>query len=161
MHHGGAPPSEPAGFPQLTALPQADAHATATQTPSSPVGGPRPFVDGNVHVVKIPYNKLVRDRIPEIIRSTGQRPVTRVLNQGDYQAALLKKLAEEAREARQAPVEELPAELADVLEVLRAIASAHGLTWDQIVAAAARKRTDRGAFDGRIFLEYVEDLPAS
>ena len=90
--------------------------------------------------MKIPYNKLVRDRIPEIIRSTGQRPVTRVLNQGDYEAALLEKLAEEAREARQAPVEELPAELADVLEVLQAIASAHGLTWDQIVATAAQGR---------------------
>ena len=127
----------------------------------APVGGASPFVDGNVHAVKIPYNKLVRDRIPEIIRSTGQQPVTRVLNQGDYQAALLEKLAEETREARQASVEELPAELADVLEVLQAIANAHGLAWDQVVATAARKRTDRGAFDGRIFLEYVEEFPAS
>ena len=93
--------------------------------------------------MKISHNKLVRDRIPEIIRSAGQQPVTRVLDQGDYQVALLEKLAEEAREARQAPAEELPAELADVLEVLQAIANAHGLPWDQVVATAARKRTDR------------------
>jgi predicted house-cleaning noncanonical NTP pyrophosphatase (MazG superfamily) len=107
--------------------------------------------------VRVTYNKLVRDRIPDIISAAGQRPVTRILDQTDYQAALLEKLTEEAHEARQAPPDQLAAELADVLEVLQAIAQAHGMTWDRILSAAAAKRSDRGAFDDRVFLELVEN----
>jgi predicted house-cleaning noncanonical NTP pyrophosphatase (MazG superfamily) len=106
--------------------------------------------------VQISYHKLVRDRIPQIIQADGHKAVTRVLDEESFQAALLEKLTEEVREARQAPAEQLAAELADVLEVLQAIAQAHGLTWNDILTIAARKRTERGAFDNRIFLEYVE-----
>lgn len=106
--------------------------------------------------MQISYSKLVRDRIPEIIQADGHKTVTRVLDEESYRVALLEKLAEEAHEAQQAPVEELAGELADVLEVLQAIAQAHGLPWDDILAIAARKRTERGAFQDRIFLEYVE-----
>lgn len=107
--------------------------------------------------MKVLHNKLVRDRIPEIIRSAGKKPVTRVLDQAAYRAALLAKLTEEAREAEQAPAGQLAAELADVLEVLQALAQAHGITWDQIVETAVGKRAERGAFRDRIFLEYVEE----
>ena len=107
--------------------------------------------------MRVTYNKLVRDRIPEIISATGQQPVTRILDQAAYQAALLEKLTEEAQEARQAPPDQLAAELADVLEVLQAIAQANGMTWDRIISAAATKRSDRGAFDDRVFLEFVEN----
>jgi predicted house-cleaning noncanonical NTP pyrophosphatase (MazG superfamily) len=103
--------------------------------------------------MQISYNKLVRDRIPEIIQADGHKAVTRILDEDSYRAALLEKLAQEAQ---QAPVEQLGTELADVLEVLQAITQAHGLTWNEILSIAARKRTERGAFDNRIFLEYVE-----
>jgi predicted house-cleaning noncanonical NTP pyrophosphatase (MazG superfamily) len=106
--------------------------------------------------MRVDYNKLVRDRIPEIIGSRGDRAVTRVLDEADYRDALLAKLVEEAREASSARAEELPAELADVLEVLQALAKALGMTWEQLLALAANKRTQRGAFERRIFLEYVE-----
>lgn len=106
--------------------------------------------------MQISYSKLARDRIPEIIQADGHRAVTRVLDQESYRAALLEKLTEEADEARLAPAGQLAAELADVLEVLQALAEAHDLTWNDILAIAARKRTERGAFQGRIFLEYVE-----
>jgi predicted house-cleaning noncanonical NTP pyrophosphatase (MazG superfamily) len=106
--------------------------------------------------MRVDYNKLVRDRIPEIIGSHGDRAVTRVLDEADYRDALLAKLVEEAREASSARAEELPAELADVLEVLQALAEALGMTWEQLLAVAANKQTRRGAFEGRIFLEYVE-----
>lgn len=94
--------------------------------------------------------------VPEIIQADGHKAVTRVLDEDNYRAALLEKLAEEAREARQAPAGQLAGELADVLGVLQAIAQAHGLVWGDILAIAARKRAERGAFDDRIFLEYVE-----
>jgi predicted house-cleaning noncanonical NTP pyrophosphatase (MazG superfamily) len=106
--------------------------------------------------MQISHRKLVRDRIPEIIQADGHRAVTRVLDEESYRAALLEKLTEEAHEVRQAPAEQLVAELADVLEVLKALAKAHGLTWDQILVTAATKSAERGAFDHRIFLEYVE-----
>lgn len=106
--------------------------------------------------MQISHSKLVRDRIPEIIQADGHRAVTRILDEETYRAALLEKLTEEAHEARQAPADQLAAELADVLEVLQALAAAHNLTWNDILTMAARKRAERGAFHGRIFLEYVE-----
>ena len=105
--------------------------------------------------MQISYSKLVRDRIPEIIQADGHRAVTRVLDEESYRAALLEKLIEEAHEARQAPAEQLAGELADVLEVIQAIADVHGLSWTTL-ETATRKRTERGAFDNRIFLEYVD-----
>jgi predicted house-cleaning noncanonical NTP pyrophosphatase (MazG superfamily) len=102
------------------------------------------------------YDKLVRDRIPEIIQSHGHHPVTHVLDDATYQVALLAKLAEETREAQQAAAEDLPAELADILEVIRALAAAVGMSWTQLLALAAEKRARRGGFEKRIFLESVE-----
>jgi predicted house-cleaning noncanonical NTP pyrophosphatase (MazG superfamily) len=83
--------------------------------------------------------------------------VTRVLDQAGYQAALRTKLLEEAREAAQAaPDGQLASELADVLEVLKALAAAHDMSWADVVPEADRKRAERGGFDHRIFLEYVD-----
>jgi len=106
--------------------------------------------------MRVAYNKLVRDRIPEIIRGHGHSAVTRVLADEDYRAALLAKLAEEAEEARDADAESLPSELADVLEVVHALVATIGMKWDELLALADRKRAGRGGFDRRIFLEYVD-----
>jgi predicted house-cleaning noncanonical NTP pyrophosphatase (MazG superfamily) len=106
--------------------------------------------------MRVGYDKLVRDRIPEIIESGGDRAVTHLLDDGSYHAALLAKLTEEAKEARLAKTEDLPAELADVLEVVQALARTAGMTWEQLLALTADKRAQRGGFDRRIFLEYVE-----
>ena len=106
--------------------------------------------------MKVPYNKLVRDRMPEIIRADGHQPVTRILDQAGYRSALVAKLLEEAQEASAAPAGDLPAELADVLEVMQALVSDLGMTWEVFLSIAVGKRAERGAFDHRIFLEYVE-----
>ena len=102
------------------------------------------------------YRKLVRDRIPEIIQTDGGRPVTCVLGEASYRQALLAKLIEEAEEAANAAADDLAGELADVLEVLRALAGTAGMTWPQLIAAANDKRGRRGGFEKRIFLESVE-----
>ncbi|MGH3189855.1 MAG: nucleoside triphosphate pyrophosphohydrolase [Streptosporangiaceae bacterium] len=107
--------------------------------------------------MRVVYNKLVRDQIPGIIAADGCHPVTRVLDHASYRAALRAKLLEEAQEAQGAPEEQLLLELADVLEVLRALASTHGVSWQEVESAAARKRAERGGFDERIFLKYVEE----
>ncbi|HEY1641002.1 MAG TPA: nucleoside triphosphate pyrophosphohydrolase [Streptosporangiaceae bacterium] len=111
--------------------------------------------------MRVTYRKLVRDRIPEIIRDNGGQPATRILSQEDFRAALIAKLGEEAHEVSAAPAADLPGELADVLEVLRALAGAAGLTWAELTDEAARKRAERGGFRDRIFLEHVDqDAPA-
>ena len=104
----------------------------------------------------VPCRKLVRDRIPEIIQSEGRHPVTRVLDEASYREALLAKLTEEAQEASYATVDGLPGELVDVLEVLRALTVTAGMSWDQLLALAENKRSQRGGFGRRIFLEEVE-----
>jgi predicted house-cleaning noncanonical NTP pyrophosphatase (MazG superfamily) len=109
--------------------------------------------------MRVTYNKLIRDRIPEIIEADGHRAVTRVLPEKDYRAALLAKLVEEAREAENAPDDELSGELADVWEVFQALLATLPLTHDELAALAAAKRDKRGGFGGRIFLEYTEQAP--
>ena len=106
--------------------------------------------------MRITYDKLVRDGIPAIIAADGGQACTRVLDQGSYRTALHDKLLEEAREAREASGPQLMSELADLLEVVRGLAGAYGIEWESIEAEAARKRADRGGFDQRIFLEYVD-----
>jgi predicted house-cleaning noncanonical NTP pyrophosphatase (MazG superfamily) len=111
---------------------------------------------GTVQVMRVTYHKLVRDRIPAIIAADGGQPVTRVLDHAGYEAALRAKLLEEAHEAQAAPDGQLASERADVLEELQALATAHDMNWEDVVAEASRKRTERGGFDSRIFLEYVD-----
>jgi predicted house-cleaning noncanonical NTP pyrophosphatase (MazG superfamily) len=106
--------------------------------------------------MRVAYCKLVRDQIPDIIAATGSQPSTRVLDYASYRGALRSKLVEEAREAEAAADDQLASELADVLEVLRALAKAHDMEWEDIEVQAKRKRAERGGFDRRIFLEHVD-----
>jgi len=105
------------------------------------------------------YGKLVRDRIPEIIRADGRRPVVEVLPPGQRRRALLDKLVEEAAEAAAAGQGDLAEELADVLEVVRALAGELGVDLQAVLHLSDRKRAERGAFDDGIFL--VEVHPAT
>ena len=106
--------------------------------------------------MRVAHHKLVRDQVPAIIAADRHQPVTRVLDHAGYEAALRAKLLEEAHEAQGAPDGQLASELADVLEVLQALAVAHDMGWEDIVSEAGRKRAERGGFDKRIFLEYVD-----
>jgi predicted house-cleaning noncanonical NTP pyrophosphatase (MazG superfamily) len=90
--------------------------------------------------------KLVRDRIPEIIRESGRNPVTRVAERSEYAALLSDKLYEEAGEYVASGD---PSELADVLEVIRTLASLHGLTPTALERLRAEKATERGGFAHR------------
>jgi predicted house-cleaning noncanonical NTP pyrophosphatase (MazG superfamily) len=96
--------------------------------------------------------KLVRDRIPEIIRAGGGDPVVTVLGDADYREALLEKLFEESAELREASADGVAEEIADVLEVLRAVAHVHGYEWWDIEKIAEAKRAERGAFLEQLYL---------
>ena len=104
--------------------------------------------------MKIIHNKLVRDRIPEIIDANGQKCACRPLSEQEYLAALDQKLNEELAEYQQDKSME---ELADLLEVIRAVIVARGSTYDQVETIRKVKRDKRGGFERKIWLEAVED----
>ena len=101
------------------------------------------------------YNKLVRDKIPNIIEEKGETPVIKVLNENDYKKELEKKLYEEYKEVIEASGDERIEELADMLEVIRALASLENKNLNDVIAIADKKNKKRGAFDEKIFLEKV------
>ena len=96
--------------------------------------------------------KLVRDRIPEMIAASGKIAVTRTLDDAEYLAALEQKLAEEYAEYRQDSSLE---ELADMLEVMYALASARGWSPSALELVRAKKAEQRGAFRERLLLESI------
>lgn len=102
------------------------------------------------------YYKLVRDNIPEIIKNSGSEPVYRVLNDTEYWNYLLKKDFEELCEVKEAvSVKEIKEELADKLEIIRAMAKFNGLTLQDIIEEADNKRNRNGGFEKRLLLEKV------
>ena len=103
----------------------------------------------------IKYDKLVRDEIPKIIESSGKTCKTRVLSDEEYIIMLDKKLDEELLEYRKDKTAE---ELADLIEVIYALAKAQGVTVEQLESIRAKKCSERGAFDRKIFLESVNEL---
>jgi|ERR1039457_447410 predicted house-cleaning noncanonical NTP pyrophosphatase (MazG superfamily) len=108
----------------------------------------------------MPDCKLIRDRMPDIIRSHGDDPVTRIAGDAEYTALLLDKLAEEAGEVAAADRADVPEELADVLEVVYAIADNLGVSRAGLEALRAGKAAERGGFAGRV-VWYRDGSPRS
>ena len=102
------------------------------------------------------YNKLVRDKIPEIIKNNNETPITRILSDEEYKVELEKKLLEEYQEVLKASGNERLEELADMLEVMIALASLDDATLEDIIKIADKKRNKRGGFKEKIFLESVK-----
>ncbi|HWO97746.1 MAG TPA: nucleoside triphosphate pyrophosphohydrolase [Bacillus sp. (in: firmicutes)] len=104
------------------------------------------------------YNKLVRDRIPEIIEEAGKGYRTRVLNDDEYITELRKKAEEELNEYINSQTnEEAMEELADLLEVVYALTAAHGSSIEELEEVRKMKAEKRGGFREKIFLIDVED----
>ncbi len=100
------------------------------------------------------YNKLVRDKIPQIIRADNKQCTTRVLTDVEYLCALKTKLTEEVAEFLQSESIE---ELADVVEVVRALVRAKGQTLELLESVRQSKLDRRGGFEKKLFLEAVSD----
>lgn len=99
----------------------------------------------------------MRDRIPEIVARDGQKAKTRKLGAADFRKELLKKLLEESKEAHDAKgKKELAKELGDVLEVIFALYCAYGLEPKEVEGVRKTRKRERGGFEKRIFLEYIE-----
>lgn len=100
----------------------------------------------------IQYNKLVRDRIPEIIEAGGKRCICATLSDEEYLAKLDEKLNEELAEYQESKSME---ELADLLEVIRAVIAARGSSVEEVEAIRRNKAAKRGGFEKRVLLTEV------
>ena len=100
----------------------------------------------------IKYNKLVRDRIPDIIEASGKQCVHTTLSDDEYLKMLDEKLNEELQEYQESKSME---ELADLLEVMMAVAAARGSSFEEIEQIRIEKAEKRGAFARKILLTEV------
>ncbi|MBR9701670.1 nucleoside triphosphate pyrophosphohydrolase [Candidatus Pacearchaeota archaeon] len=100
------------------------------------------------------YNKLVRDRIPEIIRAKGKTPLTHIADEEEYWMKLKEKLREEVGEFLNEDDKE---ELADILEVIDAICEFKGFDKDKLESIRKRKSEERGGFKDKIILDEVKE----
>lgn len=102
------------------------------------------------------YHKLVRDRIPNIIKSNGEVPIVEILDDDRYKEELEKKLMEECQEVLDAEGNDRIMELADLLEVMISLAELESKTLGDINFAREQKKNERGGFSERLFLEDVK-----
>ena len=101
------------------------------------------------------YNKLVRDNIPDKIKSNGENPIFSILDDKKYKEELEKKLYEEYQEVLESSGVNRIEELADMLEVIKALAKLENKTLGDVIEVADQKVKKRGTFDKKIFLEKV------
>jgi predicted house-cleaning noncanonical NTP pyrophosphatase (MazG superfamily) len=99
------------------------------------------------------YEKLVRDRIPEIIEADGVRAETRELGQEEIIDLLKQKTVEEARELVEAKeIEDVKKEIADLEEVLKSLKERLGVSEAEIEEIRQKRAEGRGRFEKGIFL---------
>ncbi len=99
------------------------------------------------------YNKLVRDLIPEYLKTIGIKSKTKTVDGQQKLGLLFEKLHEEFSEFKNAKNNvERQSELCDMYEVIRGIATHYGYEWDTIEKLAKSKRQERGGFENGLFL---------
>ena len=107
--------------------------------------------------MRITFEKLVRDRIPEIMDGAGVGYEVGTLEPDAFREALLAKVVEEAEELREAASRgEVVKEIADVFEVLDALMALEGIDAGEVREVQAARRRDRGGFERRLVLRWTE-----
>lgn len=109
------------------------------------------------------YNKLVRDKIPEIIEESGKKANYRYCEDGDfYEMLLSEKIIEEAIEVSEAlrgdDINAVIEELIDIRDVLSLVIDYYEIPSHMLWDASTKKDEEKGGFSKRIFLESVEDI---
>jgi predicted house-cleaning noncanonical NTP pyrophosphatase (MazG superfamily) len=105
---------------------------------------------------KIICNKLIRDKIPQIIQKSGLKSKISKLNNKQYDSSLKEKLLEESMEVKKAKNKaEILNELSDIMEVTNSIAKNYHITIEEVEKHRRKKLAERGGFDKRLFLKYT------
>ncbi len=98
--------------------------------------------------------KLVRDKIPDIIKESGKTPIYHVATEFERKEAVIAKIREEVAEFEKDPSLE---EAADVYHAFMQTLTVYGMTWDQVIQAAVAKSHKRGRFSEMYILDAVID----
>lgn len=101
---------------------------------------------------KFYHQKLIRDKIPQIIKANDGKCEIRVMNKDEFKKELRKKLIEESKEVKEAEKDELVKELSDVLEVIKSIAQSENISFNLIEEKRKERKKKRGGFKKRLFL---------
>ena len=103
---------------------------------------------------QIDYNKLIRDKIPEIIISKNKKPKIHIESGTSLKNRLFEKLIEELDEFKENPCNE---EMADMLEVIHSLCDIYGFNKDEVEKIRIEKKCSRGGFENGVILDFVED----
>lgn len=109
---------------------------------------------------------MVRDKLPKILLDTGVTVHMRIMEQEEYIKRLKDKLFEETKEVIDAcnntDINHIKEECADVLEVIHVLSNIYGLSIDEIEEQRIANKQNRGSFEDRIYIDYIEmtsDIP--
>ncbi|PCJ24351.1 MAG: phosphoribosyl-ATP pyrophosphohydrolase [Rickettsiales bacterium] len=106
------------------------------------------------------FNKLIRSKLPERMTNEGVKLHITHLSKAEYIKELKNKIVEEASEVAETKTKEnLVTELADVMEVIRALSEANDITLEEIEAARVEKRSVNGCFLPENYIHYIEVAP--
>ena len=104
------------------------------------------------------YNKLIRDKIPEVIKEKGGIPEVSILDGTEFRKSLKIKMTEEAKELLEAESnDDVLNELSDVEELVRSIAKNYDLSLEEIEKHRLEKLQKRGGFEKKLFLKFVKE----
>lgn len=98
------------------------------------------------------HRKLIRDKIPQFIETSGGKYELRVMGKREFEKELKKKLVEETKELLEVEKKDLVNEMADVLELLKSIAEFYQINFKLIEEKQIKKRKERGGFKKKLFL---------
>jgi len=101
---------------------------------------------------KVEYNKLVRDKIPEITKESGNEPIYHVATDDEYRQKLLEKVIEELEEFKE---DSSYKEMSDLMEIIYSIQKEFNLDKDKIEETRKKRANERGSFEKKLILEYV------
>lgn len=101
---------------------------------------------------KIFHKKLIRDKIPQVIKANGEEYELRVMGKREFEKELKKKLVEEAKELAESKRDNLLNEMADVLELLKSMADFYKINFKLVEKKQVEKRKARGGFKKKLFL---------
>lgn len=103
------------------------------------------------------YNKLIRDKIPQIMEAKGKEFTIHALTNEEFEKELKNKLSEELQEFNQATPQEEIEELADMVEVIYAYLKHKGVSIEEFERVRLNKQEKRGGFEKKLFLVDVKD----
>ncbi|WP_342480246.1 nucleoside triphosphate pyrophosphohydrolase [Paenibacillus sp. FSL L8-0340] len=102
------------------------------------------------------YNKLIRDKIPQIIEASGKQCTVKVMEDTEYIEALKTKMQEELNEFLEASEDQQLEELADLLEVMYSFVQTKGVSVDELERIRKEKHDKNGGFQERLLLIEVK-----